>query len=62
MQHFQALTRYVYLSAAGRHFKFDDSGNAQETPLSRQRRAPTHIKFDDEGNPVPAQKPAPRWR
>jgi hypothetical protein len=46
----------------GRHFKFDDAGNVQETPLSRQRRAPTHTKFDDDGNPIQVQKSAPRWR
>jgi hypothetical protein len=44
---------------AGRHFKFDEAGNAMETPVSRQRRAPRHTKFDDDGNPIPAQ---PRWR
>jgi hypothetical protein len=52
---------FLALRPAGRHFKFDDSGNVQETPLSRQRRAPTHTKFDDDGNPI-QEKPAPRWR
>jgi len=46
----------------GRHFRFDDSGNVQETPVSRQRRAPRHTKFDEDGNPLPVQQEAPRWR
>lgn len=47
----------------GRHFRFDEEGNAMETPVSRQRRAPRHTKFDEDGNPLPQQQlEQPRWR